>query len=298
MTAERQALVVDAADGALSGVMDELDLLGFRVIWVPTLPAALDFVKGNARLALVIASAAAAHAGGAEFLAGVKEIRPSLRIIWGVGADGLGVNRRRPSLDSLIPEPIQRDTLRQTLSSLLAEYFYPSSIASAIKGAALGVLGTFGDFHIEGDSFLVANQSYLSDISSLIAFSGEASGHLLVGMSSGDAKGLHRRMLPDTMAIPIDRLEDMVGELCNQILGRINAFFAQHAIGIQQTTPIFIRSPGSSMRYAGRHPSFGVQLGFGTVSVSLEYYLADFDQAKLLVGGVEQVLSLGEVRFL
>ena len=298
MTTERQVLVVDNADGALSGVMEELDLLGFRVVWVPTLTAALDFVKASSRLSLVIASAAAAVTGGAEFLASVKDLRPSLRIIWGVGPDGVRVRQRRPSLDSLIPEPILPDTLRETLSSLLAEYFYPNSIATAIKNAALEILGTLGDFKIEGDSFLVPNQTSLSDLSSIIAFSGEASGHLMVSMSSVDAKTLHRRILPNTVTIPIDRLEDMVGELCNQILGRINAFFAQYSIATQQTTPIFIRSAGSTMRYAGRHPSFGVQLSSGNANVTIEYYLADFNKSKLLVGGTDRVMGAGEVRFL
>lgn len=298
MTAERQVLVVDSAEGTLAGVMEELDLLGFRVVWVPTLGTAFEFVKASSRVSLVVVSAASAQDGGAEFLAGVKELRPSLRIIWGVSPDGMRVRKRRASLDSLIPEPIQPEALRETVSSLLAEYFYPSSIATAIKSAALEILGTFGDFKIEGDSFLVPNQTSLSDLSSIIGFSGEASGHLMVSVSSVDAKTLHRRLLPGTVSIPIDRLEDLVGELCNQILGRINAFFAQYSVSIQQTTPIFIRAAGSTMRYAGRHPSFGVQLSSGSESVSIEYYLADFNKSKLLVGEVDQVMGAGEIRYL
>jgi hypothetical protein len=52
------------------------------------------------------------------------------------------------------------------------------------------------------------------------------------------------------------------------------------------------------MYYAGRHPSFGVQLSSGPASALLEYYLADFEKSKLLVGSEEQVMSAGEVHFL
>jgi CheY-specific phosphatase CheX len=117
-------------------------------------------------------------------------------------------------------------------------------------------------------------------------------------MSSTDAKSLHRRMLPSTFAVATDRLEDLVGELCNQILGRINAFFSRYSCDVQQTTPLFIRSAGSSLRYAGQHPSFGIQLASGQTSISLEYYLADFDKSKLLVGTSDQVMNAGEVHFL
>ena len=298
MTPDRQVLVVDGAQGALASVIEELDRLGFRVVWVPTPLLALEFVAVSPRLSLVVVSAAAADAGGREFLAGVKQMRPSLRIIWGIRADTPRVRKRRPALDSLISEPIQPDALRETVSSLLAECFYPSSIASTIKAAALEVLCALGDFRIEGDSFLVPHQSSLAEFSAIIVFSGEASGHLLLSMSGIDAGALHRRMLPSVAQISVDRLEDLVGELCNLILGRINAFFAQYSIAVQQTTPIFIRSAGNSMYYAGRHPSFGVQLSSGPESALLEYYLADFAKSKLLIGSEQEVMVPGEVRFL
>ena len=299
MTPDRQVLVVDGAEGAIAPVIEELSRLGFRVVWVPTPLAALDFVTVSPRLSLVVVSAAAADAGGPEFLAGVKQMRPSLRIIWGMRADVPRIRKRRPALDSMIPEPMAADSLRVAVSSLLAECFYPSSIATAIKGAALEILGSLADFQIVGDSFLVPNQSQLSEFSAIISFSGEASGHLMLSMSGVDASALYRRMLPGSTAVlSVDRLEDLVGELCNQILGRINAFFAQYSIAVQQTTPIFIRSAGNSMYYAGRHPSFGVQLSSGSANALLEYYLASFDKSKLLIGSEQQVMGPGEVRFL
>ena len=189
-------------------------------------------------------------------------------------------------------------TLALAVSAVLAEHFYPKMVADTIKTGALEVLAKLGEFRVEGGEFLVANQTELSDLSSIISFSGDASGHLMVGATTEHAKLLYRRFVPESRFVAIDRSEDLVGELCNQILGRINAFFARHALTIQQTTPIFIRAAGSRMRYLGRHPSFGVQLTRGDARISLEYYLAAFDRQKLFGGATKPVLEMGEIRYL
>lgn len=120
----------------------------------------------------------------------------------------------------------------------------------------------------------------------------------MVGTSNDHARMLYERFVPGARIASVDRLEDLVGELCNRILGRINAFFAQHGLSVQQTTPIFIRAAGSTMRYPGRRPSFAVQLTRGDARVSLEYYLADFNLSKLEQGVTGDVVSIGEIRYL
>ena len=124
MTPDRLALVVDKASCVLSGVMQELDELGFRVVWVPSLSSALEFIKGHPTLPLVIASSATTHEGATEFIAQVKAIAPGVRLIWGTQADSPHISSasmpaRRA--DSLIPEPFHPDELRMAISDLLAE---------------------------------------------------------------------------------------------------------------------------------------------------------------------------------
>jgi len=299
MSADKQVLVVDAPNGALSFVMEELNDLGFRVIWVPTLPAALQFIEARPTLSLIVASAAATKIGGLEFLARVRDFAPDVRIIWGAqdGAPEPAPNRGN-SPDSLLPEPFRRDELRAAISDLLAEHFYPPAIAAAVKSAALEVLGVVSGFEVEGGAFLVANQTALSDLSAVIPFTGGVSGHLMVGLTMEDARTLYGAFLPGIQPIRIDRMEDLVGELCNQILGRINAFFTERSVSIQHGTPIFIRAPGSTLRYPGRQPSFAVTLKRGEARVALEYYLAHFDRAKLQAPVTTRVLRLGEIRYL
>ncbi|HKY34407.1 MAG TPA: chemotaxis protein CheX [Polyangiaceae bacterium] len=303
MKTDKAVLVVDPAAGALSGVMEELDELGFRVVWVPSLSAALDFLSSHPRLSLIIASAAAGEKGGLEFMGRVKEIAPEVRIIWGARPDqpkGPTPSRLATGPDSIIPEPFASDELRNVVSELLAEHFYPTSVAQAVKTAALEVLGTVRPFTVEGGAFLVANQSALSDLSAVIPFSGGVSGHLMVGMTRPHAEVLHRVMLPGVRSVRLERLEDLVGELCNQILGRINAFFATHAVSVQHGTPIFIRAPGSTFRYAGRQPSFAVTLvePQDHARLDLEYYLADLPREALTSPEPNNVLALDEIRYL
>jgi len=99
----------------------------------------------------------------------------------------------------------------------------------------------------------------------------------MVGLTSADARSLFQAFLPGVRPIRIDRMEDLVGELCNQMLGRINSFFTERSVSIQHGTPIFIRAAGSTLRYPGRQPSFAVTLKRGDTRVALEYYLGQFD---------------------
>jgi CheY-specific phosphatase CheX len=303
MSADKQVLVVDTPNGALTFVMEELNELGFRVIWVPTLAAALEFIEARPNLSLIVASSAATNIGGLEFLARVRDFAPDVRIIWGANPDA-PARDSAPSADaspdSLLPEPFRVDELRGAISDLLAEHFYPPAIADAVKRAALEVLGSgnVGGFEIEGGAFLVANQTALSDLSAVIPFNGGASGHLMVGLTTADARALFQAFLPGVRPIRIDRMEDLVGELCNQILGRINAFFTERSISIQHGTPIFIRAAGSTLRYPGRQPSFAVTLKRGDTRVALEYYLGQFDRAHLQAPVNTRVLKLGEIRYL
>jgi CheY-specific phosphatase CheX len=301
MSSDKQVLVVDTANGILSFVMEELNDLGFRVIWVPTLAAALEFIEARPNLSLIVASSAATKVGGLEFLARVRDFAPDVRIIWGADPDapaGAPAVQRSASPDSLLPEPFRVDELRSAISDLLAEHFYPPAIANAVKRAALEVLGGAGGFEVEGGAFLVANQTALSDLSAVIPFTGGVSGHLMVGLTSEDARALFDSFLPGVRPVRIDRMEDLVGELCNQILGRINSFFTERSISIQHGTPIFIRAAGSTLRYPGRQPSFAVTLKRGETRFALEYYLAHFDRAKLQAPVTTRVLRLGEIRYL
>lgn len=302
MSRDKHVLVVDPSSGTLSGVMEELDDLGFRVVWVPTLSAALEFAKASSqRLSLIIASSAATSMGGLEFLTQIKEFAPDLRMIWGVAVDPTAApvtgSWCRPN--SLIPEAFRIDELRTAVSELLAEHFYPPAIAEAIKTSALEVLRSVGGFEVEGGAFLMANQAALSDVSAVIPFTGDVSGHLMVGMTTEHATLLHQAMLPSVRPIRVDRMEDLVGEICNQVLGRINAFFAEHAVSIRHGSPIYIRAPGSTLRYPGRQPSFAVTLvrsGNGT-RIALEYYLSEFDCQRLQAPVATRCLQLDEIRY-
>jgi CheY-specific phosphatase CheX len=301
MSSDKQVLVVDAPNGALSFVMEELNDLGFGVIWVPTLPAALQFIEARPDLSLIIASSAATKIGGLDFLARVRDFAPDVRIIWGAKGDapsGAKADAKAGSPDSLLPEPFRADELRGAISELLAEHFYPTPIAETVKRAALEVLGNVGGFEVEGGAFLVANQTALSDLSAVIPFAGGVSGHLMVGLTNDDARALYQAFLPGVRPIRIDRMEDLVGELCNQMLGRINAFFTERSVSVQHGTPIFIRAAGSTLRYPGRQPSFAVTLKRAENRVALEYYLAHFDRAKLQAPITTRVLRLGEIRYL
>lgn len=300
MSADRQVLFVDTADGALDLAMEELSELGFRVIWTPTVEAALSFMQARPTVPLIVASSSATKLGGAEFPARARDFAPEVRIICGGNPDatpGAVPSHTRASPDSLVPEPIGGEELRCAISELLAEHFYPSPIAEAVQRAALEVLGDAG-FAVEGGAFLVANQTALSELSAVIPFAGGGAGHLMVGLTKESARALHQAILPGVRPVRVERMEDLVGELCNQILGRINSFFTERSVSIQHGTPIFIRAAGSTLRFPARQPSFAVTLARGETRVSLEYYLSHFDRATLQAPIDTRVLKVGEICYL
>lgn len=299
MKADNAVLLVDPPGGMLTGVIDELDDIGFRVVWVPACTAALEFLAAKPRLALIIVSAAAARAGGPDFLACVKELAPEVRIISGTRQQKRQVTRPGAGPDSLIPEPFAPDDVRRAISELLAEHFYPTPIAEAVKSAAVEVFGRAREFRVEGGAFLVASQTALSDLSAIIQFAGGVSGHLIVGMTREHAETLYRDLLPGVRTLRLDRVEDLVGELCNQTLGRINTFFLARDLDIQHGTPIFIRAVGSTMRFPGRQPSFALTLvePKDKLRVAVEYYLSDVGHSALSLPSSD-VMSLDEIRYL
>jgi CheY-specific phosphatase CheX len=297
MNIEKHVLLVDEPGGELSALMSEFDRLGYRVVWVPTASAALAFLKSSPKLSLLVASAGIIEQGGDDFVARVKGLEPGLRIIRGVRAETKRGASNRTATDAVVSEPFQAEELKDAASRLLADHFDLGPAANAVNLAAVEVLGTLGSFRAIGNVFLKANHLVLSDLSAMIPFSGDVSGHVMMSIMSQDARELHRRFVPHISGPTLDRLEDLVGELCNQIVGRIASQFSSHALNIKHTTPIFIRSVGATLRYRGRQPSLGLELSDGTVRAFVELYLEEFDGTKLTLTPSTQVLQRDEILF-
>lgn len=291
---EKYVLIVDEPGGSLSVVMGELEELGYRVIWVPTASATLAFLEGSPKLSLLLVSARIAEAGDSQFIAQVREREPGLRIICGVRADAPAPPT---SNETMMVEPFCPKALRKEASRLLAEHFDLQPAADMLSAAALEILGTLGDFRAQGAVFLKANEAVLSDFSAMIPFSNALSGHLMMSVTSQTARELHRRVLPHIPAPTLDRLEDLVGELCNQMIGRIGSRLAEHSLHIDHTTPIFIRSMGTTLRYRGRQPSLGMELTDGRAHVSVEIYFEEFDGSKLGPAVSGDLIRSNELRF-
>ncbi len=115
------------------------------------------------------------------------------------------------------------------------------------------------------DPTLKANHTVLEDLCAVIPFHWTVSGHLLVGVSIRDTRLLLRRALSGGGTATMEHLEDLVGELANQILGRINATFTSRDMEVAQMTPVFLRCGGGVLRYPGRQPSYAAQFGGITV---------------------------------
>jgi CheY-specific phosphatase CheX/CheY-like chemotaxis protein len=295
---EKHVLLVDDPGGTLCGLLSQFNQLGYRVLWVPSASAALALLACSPKLSLLVASVGTEQDRNDEFFAKVRELEPGLRIIRGVRASSSDPMPMGTTTDTLVREPFHADELRSATARLLAEHFDLQPAADAARLAALEVLGPLGSFRVVGNVFLKANEAVLSDFAAMIPFSGDLCGHVIMSMTSRDAQELHHRFVPNILGGPtLDRLEDLVGELCNQIVGGILGRFSTHALNVNHTTPVFIRSVGGTLRYRGRQPSLGIELSDGTVRTFVELYLEEFDGTKLGAPVTAEVMPPNEIRF-
>ncbi len=294
---DKHVLVVDP-QGALPGVMKELAGLGYQITWVPSLGAATDFIASNPILSLVVASATAVQTGGESFLTAMEDLEPGVPVVWGVRAGAEGAGSRNSMPHGTIREPYRADEVRHVASRLLCEHFYPRELTEALSLSVLEALGAYGAFSLLGRPYLKANHTVLEDLCAIIPFHGSVSGHLLVGVSIGDTRLLLRRALSGDGTATMDRLEDLVGELANQILGRINTTFTSRDLEVAQMTPVFLRCGGGVLRYPGRQPSYAAQFGDDGPTVHVEYYVEELDPTLLARRVPSDIAGLGEIRYL
>lgn len=298
MNGRLRVLVVAGADEDPQAIIDQLDSLGFGVVWVPDAGAALAFLRRSPTPCLVVAGEPLRQFEEVDFVASVQRIVPGIHVITGVHTTTHQLLSAGGQARRSVSELPCNDELRRKVAELLAERLYPHIVASAVQSAALEVLGAIRDFRLESGAFLQADRAALSEVSAVIPFGGQLTGHLMVGMTRLSAQALHHVCVPQVASVRLDQMEDLVGELCNQILGRINAFFARHAVSLRLNTPTFIRAAEVVPRFPSGRPSFSVSLvdADDEARVSLEYYLENFEPEQLHAPVSSRALAAGEVQ--
>lgn len=297
MAIRKHVLLVDKPDSPLTAVVPELKALDFSVMLVSAAQPALEVVRAFPKLALVLVSSRAIH-NAESFVHQVRDICPELPVVW-VQEAGQPVSAERlPKVSLLLHEPIAAAVLRQHAMQLLSEHFYPAEFVDALVRSADTVFESFGLSLKSQPPFLKANRTLLSSSTAVIPFTGDnVSGYLLLSASRVEIDRIYRTIFSENPAPSIDDYEDLLGEFCNQILGRFKEPLQRKGMSFALAVPMFIRGDNVSFRQRILTPSLTV--GFEETAEGLFVELC-IERLVETSGEVveEPVLESGEISFL
>jgi hypothetical protein len=144
-----------------------------------------------------------------------------------------------------------------------------------------------------------ANLSELSEINAFLAFYGaRLSGHVVLSASAGDLTAAYRGRFPRVKFPGTDDLEDLLGEIANQIVGQLKRSIQLDGAECKMGMPYFIRGDSASVRYKADVPSLSIDFGNGTRKLHLELCVHRFDGGTIIDGPVSAHLKPGSIQFL
>lgn len=249
-------MVVDGCRGPLSALVPRLRELEFRVITVDSCADAAELVRGFPKLSLAVINQHFDAEGSLELLATMRQIQPHLPILWHGDAEGVGRARCEARLSS---EP-QAEEVSSHIEDMLEARGYSPDLLAVLVDAALTALGAFGAPCCAREPFLRASRTELAELNALIPFSCRQTwGHLVVGASREVARRVYARTAAPKPEPEDEDLTDLLGEVCNRIIGQF-----MHYIGPEDTTasfgvPIFIASHSGVLWDVSRRPSLGFE---------------------------------------
>jgi CheY-specific phosphatase CheX len=182
----------------------------------------------------------------------------------------------------------------------LLRFFYPDIVVNVLRESIVAVMSsTFKTDGTVARAGLRTNRNLLAYVNGLLPFAGRrTSGRLVVSAAKTYLGELRRRIVPAAAPPSLHEAEDLAGEMCNQVLGRLKGFFWRKSLPVEFGLPIIIRGQNCEVRYKAPHPSivFDFQEPMGTVH--FEFCFDLFDAKELDTADVETVAAAGSLLFL
>lgn len=261
-------MVVDDCKGPLSELVPRLRELDFRVILVDSCSDATELVRAFPKLSMAVINQHFDIAGSLELLATIRELQPHLPILW--HGDAAGVGRAR--VEARLSAKPHVEEVTSHADDMLEARGYSAELISVLMEAASNALGRFGAPCCAREPFIRASRTELAELNALIAFSSRRTwGHLVVGASREVARRVYARTLSPHPDPGDDDLSDLLGEVCNRIIGQF-----MHYIGPEDATatfglPLFISGHGGVLWEVSRRPSLGFELEGAAGPVFVEF---------------------------
>jgi CheY-specific phosphatase CheX len=300
-TDSNYVVLVEPPDGQLAtNLTPRLQTLGLPVALFSSVEEAESFLQGGQLIALVGIDDALGMENAGSLLANVRATLPGVPVLW--------VTREEPSelvFSDATPDKVVAhrspvvEVIRYADEALL-RFFYPDIVVNVLRESIVSVMSS--TFKTEGTVARIGlrtNRNLLAYVNGLLPFAGRrTSGRLVVSAAKTYLGELRRRIVPAAAPPSLHEAEDLAGEMCNQVLGRLKGFFWRKSLPVEFGLPIIIRGQNCEVRYKAPHPSivFDFQEPMGTVH--FEFCFDLFDAKELDTADVETVAPAGSLLFL
>ncbi|HVZ32611.1 MAG TPA: chemotaxis protein CheX, partial [Polyangiaceae bacterium] len=229
----------------------------------------------------------------AKLLRGMRELQPSLPLLWHGSTPMLPPGQR---VELLPHQSVTAGDLVACAERLLDQHFYPLDFANYLSETALIAFGAFGTHASSADAFLKASRARLAELSALISFSGtDLSGHLVVSASRKVALDAFARVFEGAADAPSDEaLVDLLAECANRIVGRLANYFERRGRAFTFGIPLYLTG-GECVLWQGSHrPSLAVEFEGLEGRLFAEVCIDSFDAAATRADVPEDLLQSGQ----
>lgn len=251
-------MLVDEPNGALMSLVPRLRELEFCVFGVPAPMPAIEFAAHFPKLALVAINERANPNDARALMRRMHDLQPGLPVLWLGGPIGDDVSA---PLEVILERNVDAESLVAAADRVLCRRYYPEELVQVIARGVENAVGNFGAYVSQKEAFLKASRIRLAELNSVIMFSGpRLSGSLIIGTSQQAARLTYRRISNSAREPEIDALGDMLGEFCNQTLGRISAYFERRNAVFTFGTPVCVAGHRGTLWQESHHPSLGLEL--------------------------------------
>lgn len=304
MAIKQEVLCIDSGLGAgmgrLAHVHDHLKELNFHLIstadasWLP------QYLRETEPFAAIVVDGNVLDENESDYL--ISEIRgsqPTIPVCWLRSSSPL-LKHFRPNLPdkALELEGSQSEQVKIVNDALKRRYF-PRIVAYAMEfSTRLSIKQSFHLNFKDGPSYLRSNAQPLAPVSAMISFHGhETHGSVVVSGERDIMKLCCEKMLPSAPSGQDTQEEDIAGDMCNAIVGRLKGFLEQNGTRIQSTWPITATAYPTSLAFGRGRIALVQKIHTQDGDIYVELYLDSFDALAMKNNIRTRSVNTGELKF-
>ena len=289
-------LLVEPMPERLEALVEDLQVLDFQVLQVFNHQEAVEVVEKSASLALAVIDGRTPNFS--DLFATIRQTHPDLPVMVVADRSDAGVAVCQPGI--LLHPPVTSMDLHTHAEQLLCRRLYPEAIVYMIRDNAMAVLEQSFQSPMEpGSPRLKANRNMPAPISAILSFCGDTvSGRIVISGNQGHLNLIYKRMFPKRTDVAIEAIEDLAGEIANQILGRIKAFFVRHDQPFNIASPLFLNGGLIAVRYKAGRPSLLLPFHESGQTLFLQFCFDTFSPEMLDQESAREEVPHGTMQFL